>query len=105
MSDCATMVLVGPPVVTSVQARGDATLIPFPEGSWFTVDALCTIFGITKNYLYVLAHRNRDKLDPPHFRLTGSSRKHHNDRRPRRIFSEKDYTTFRHLFRVWVRKP
>lgn len=103
-SDCAIMVRVGPPVVTSVTMIGERPPGPvrmaFPEGAWFETDALATIFGVSKSYIHVLLSLHKDKLGPPVYQERPRWRKRR--RRLRRIVSEADYDYLRTLFPVVV---
>lgn len=82
-------------VVTEAAPLPPGTEIPFPDGAWFTVEALCTMFGITRNYMYVLLNKYREHLTyPPVYRQarrrTGSER----------LLSTEDYQFLRTKFRV-----
>ena len=100
---CGVLVQIGPTVITDVTFGDDRppgpVLVPFPEGSWFTVDTLALLFGVPKNSLYVLLHRHKDDLGPPVYQRIRSSRR---PRRWRRIVSEQDYAHLRTLFPVAV---
>lgn len=104
MTGCSLTVRIGPPIITQVTVGGcvtetpGPTFVPFPEGAWFTVGALCTIFGITRNHMYVLLHLHKKKLGPPVYREKGSVK----PRRRHRIVSEQDYQYLRTLFPVRI---
>ena len=60
---------LGPPVITRVRPAGAVTRkIPFPDGSWYTVDALASIFGVTRKTIWNKLSLHRHKLGPVIYR-------------------------------------
>ena|SRR3990167_5870561 len=90
---------LGPPVITRVRPAGAATRkIPFPDGSWFMVDALASIFGVTRKTIWNKLSEHRAQLGPPRYRPLSP-----HDKRLRRIVSTKDKEFLATLFPVYER--
>ena len=109
MSDCVVEIRIGPTVVTRVTALpprtpdDPITRIPFPEGAWFTLEALRTLFAVTPAYLYMLLSRHSSRFTTPHlYRPRQRGRKKGGPARLERILSMHDYHVLRELMAVRV---
>lgn len=98
---CGLLIQVGPPIITKIKREWGAktmTPIPFPVGTFATIDAVCVAFNIARQTVYNTLSSKRALFDKPMYRPGRLGRTY------RRILSPRDLDTLRHIFRLYVKK-
>lgn len=89
-------------VTRGSQAQSDDTRLrrvyevaPLPDGEWFSLGAVCLMFGVSRRRLYNILWERRDELSPPTYRIGVGGRLY-------RLLSADDYALLRPCFRVRI---
>ena len=91
------------PVVTNFEPRGlarNGRQLDFPQGSYFTIDALMALFDLSRQSVHNMLTQYRRELDAPSYR----QRRYAGDFRFRRIITEADFAFLRTIFPRGVKK-
>ena len=101
-STCGVMITIRP-IVTSFEPRGlarNGRQLDFPQGSYFTIDALMALFDLSRQTVHNTLTQYRRELEAPSYR----QRRYAGNFRLRRIISERDFAFLRTIFPRGVKK-